>query len=156
MSLPVPYYEEPGITIYHGDAYHIVPQLGKPHLLLTDPPYFVAAKGCGLAGDRQYLHTITDEALDVGFDPALLDGFDNWFCFCSKSQLPTLIGKAAGGGGNWMVVVWCKTNPTPLTNNNYLPDCEYVVHRYASGRLFGAWPRAPQGFLLSPPRADGA
>jgi DNA modification methylase len=34
-----PYYEEDGITIYHGDCREIVPGLGRCDLLLTDPPY---------------------------------------------------------------------------------------------------------------------
>lgn len=34
-----PYYEEPGITIYHGDCREILPQLNPVDLLLTDPPY---------------------------------------------------------------------------------------------------------------------
>jgi site-specific DNA-methyltransferase (adenine-specific) len=34
-----PYYEEAGITIYHGDCREILPQLGRFDLLLTDPPY---------------------------------------------------------------------------------------------------------------------
>ena len=34
-----PYYEEPGITIYHGDCREIIPHLPKVDLVLTDPPY---------------------------------------------------------------------------------------------------------------------
>lgn len=34
-----PYYEEPGITIYHGDFREILPTLPKVDLVLTDPPY---------------------------------------------------------------------------------------------------------------------
>ena len=41
-----PYYEEPGITIYHGDCREILPQLEPVDLVLTDPPYGVnGAKG---------------------------------------------------------------------------------------------------------------
>lgn len=39
MSLPKPYYEEPGITIYHGDCRDIVPQLPKVDFIFTDPPF---------------------------------------------------------------------------------------------------------------------
>ena len=39
MSLPKPYYEEPGIVIYHGDARDILPQLDKVDMIFTDPPY---------------------------------------------------------------------------------------------------------------------
>ena len=34
-----PYYEENGITIYHGDCREILPSLPKVDLVLTDPPY---------------------------------------------------------------------------------------------------------------------
>lgn len=43
MSLPKPYYEEPGITIYHGDCREILPNLPKVDLVLTDPPYGIGA-----------------------------------------------------------------------------------------------------------------
>jgi DNA modification methylase len=41
MSLPTPYYEEDGITIYHGDGLDILPAIQKVALCLTDPPYGV-------------------------------------------------------------------------------------------------------------------
>ena len=39
MSLPKPYYDEGGITIYHADCRDILPHLPKVDLVLTDPPY---------------------------------------------------------------------------------------------------------------------
>ena len=48
MSLPVPYYEEPGIVIYHSDCRDILPHLPKVDLVLTDPPYGTT----GLGWDR--------------------------------------------------------------------------------------------------------
>lgn len=39
MSLPTPYYDCDGITIYHGDCRDILPHLPKVDLVLTDPPY---------------------------------------------------------------------------------------------------------------------
>ena len=41
MSLPAPYYDEGGITIYHADCRDILPHLPKVDLVLTDPPYGV-------------------------------------------------------------------------------------------------------------------
>ena len=41
MILPKPYYEEDGITIYHGDCREILPHLEPVDLVLTDPPYGV-------------------------------------------------------------------------------------------------------------------
>ncbi len=34
-----PYYDEDGITIYHGDCRKILPWIDGVDLLLTDPPY---------------------------------------------------------------------------------------------------------------------
>ena len=39
MSLPTPYYDEGGITIYHADCRDILPHLPKVELVLTSPPY---------------------------------------------------------------------------------------------------------------------
>jgi site-specific DNA-methyltransferase (adenine-specific) len=39
MEKVIPYYEEPNITIYHGDCLDILPELPKVDLVLTDPPY---------------------------------------------------------------------------------------------------------------------
>lgn len=38
-----PYYEEAGITIYHGDCREVLPDLPRVDLLLTDPPYGINA-----------------------------------------------------------------------------------------------------------------
>ena len=36
---PTPYYDQDGITIYHGDCAQVLPFLDPVDLLLTDPPY---------------------------------------------------------------------------------------------------------------------
>jgi site-specific DNA-methyltransferase (adenine-specific) len=38
-TLPKPYYDHAGITIYHADCRDILPYLPKVDLVLTDPPY---------------------------------------------------------------------------------------------------------------------
>lgn len=44
MSLPKPYYDEDGITIYHADCREILPHLPKVDLVLTDPPYGIGSR----------------------------------------------------------------------------------------------------------------
>jgi DNA modification methylase len=51
MSLPKPYYEHGGITIYHADCRDILPFVGKFDLCLTDPPYNVGLNYSG--GDKR-------------------------------------------------------------------------------------------------------
>jgi DNA modification methylase len=34
-----PYYEQAGITIYHGDSFDVIPHLSGINAVITDPPY---------------------------------------------------------------------------------------------------------------------
>lgn len=47
-----PYYQEAGITIYHGDCREILPRLPKVDLVLTDPPYGILSES-GSAATRR-------------------------------------------------------------------------------------------------------
>ena len=49
-----PYYDEDGITIYHGDCRDIFPLLDPPDLILTDPPYGIAYQPGGFPNSHQY------------------------------------------------------------------------------------------------------
>ena len=149
-----PYYEDTasGIVIYHCDCREVLPTLEPVDLVLTDPPYEMVAKGGGIGARRDYMKSI-EGFTDGGFDISLLRGFSNWICFGSKEQIPKLIAEA--GDKRWMLVTWNKPNPTPLTNANYLPDTEYIVHAFTPGRLFGdyrdkaryiVWPVEKNGF----------
>lgn len=42
MTLPKPYYDQEGITIYHSDCRLILPELEPVDLVLTDPPYGIS------------------------------------------------------------------------------------------------------------------
>jgi DNA modification methylase len=129
-----PYYQEDGITIYHGDCREILPTLNPVDLVLTDPPYKLEAAGGGLGKKRGYEQSLA--GLTQGFDLQLLEPFENWLCFCAKEQLVDLISLAAKRN-RWMLLTWNKPDPTPLINGNYLPDTEYIVHRFI--KLYGEY-----------------
>lgn len=67
-----PYYEEPGIQIYHGDCREILPQLPKVDLVLTDPPYNVGLDYCD--GDDR---------------PDYKNWLSSWFSVCPKPLIFT-------------------------------------------------------------------
>lgn len=112
MTLPEPYYDRDGITIYCGDSRLIVPDLEEVGVILTDPPYGIAhptnyksRKRGALAACRDYELVHGD---DEPFDPAYLLALNkptllfgaNYFA----DKLPTTSG--------W--VVWDKERPADL------------------------------------------
>ena len=48
--------------------------------------------------------------------------------FCNKAQIPEILEQAKYYDLNFDILVLCKTAPTPLTNNQRLPDKEYAIH----------------------------
>lgn len=96
-----PYYEEPGIQIFHGDCREILPTLGKFDLLLTDPPYGIAVDTANRAKGRAFRpYDRNCRALDLppvagdesSFDPLpllqLADALVLWGANNYASKLP--------------------------------------------------------------------
>lgn len=87
---PKPYYDEGGITIYHGDCREILPALGTFDLLLADPPYGISLD---TSARWPWLADQAPVANDgVPFDPAPLLGLDGrailWGANHYASRLP--------------------------------------------------------------------
>ena len=77
-------------------------------------------------------------SIEDGIDYAILDDFVrvmkkiNCFIWCSKLQIFDIMKYFLGGGIDreiyFEVLTWNKTNPTPTTNNSWLPDIEYCLY----------------------------
>lgn len=117
-----PYFEENGITIYHGDCREILPSLPKVDLVLTDPPYgfnynparrrtvINVQKGLRLQ-DREWTQIHGESQ---SFDPAPWITFDQvilWGANHYADQLPP--------SGAWLV--WDKRDGVASDNQS---DCE--------------------------------
>ena len=85
-----PYYEEDGITIYHGDCREILPQI-QADVLISDPPYGMAYKSGWSDSDvRGDSDTVSrDVALAAWKGPALV--FGRWSCSRPASTKHVLI-----------------------------------------------------------------
>ena len=125
-------------TLYLGDCMEIMPHLGKFDAVVTDPPYKLLPTGKGMAAKRKYLNDIENH-LDGGFDISLLDSFKRYAVFCAKAQLIDILNYTEKRGLSWTLLTWNKPNPTPLTNNNYLPDTEYIIHAHDNGGIYGEY-----------------
>jgi DNA modification methylase len=87
----IPYYDEGGITIYHGDCREILPSI-EADVLVTDPPYGMAYasgwSGASIANDGDT--AARDAALSTWGDrPALV--FGRWSCPKPASTKTVLI-----------------------------------------------------------------
>ena len=71
--------------------------------------------------------------IENGIDYTILDDLTRVlkhiyiYIWCSKSQVNDLMNYFISKGCLYEILVWCKTNPTPTTNNSWLPDIEYCL-----------------------------
>lgn len=116
-----PYYEENGITIYHGDCREILPSLSKVDLVLTDPPYGINYKpqrsqgNCKKWQSQRPFGSVVNDGLP--FDPALLLGYSRlilWGGNHYASRLPD--------SGGWLV--WDKKRGASQSRGFISSDAE--------------------------------
>jgi DNA modification methylase len=113
-----PYYDQDGITIYHGDCREIVPQLGRFDLLLTDPPYGIGAD------NRKRILSRGKLAAPKDYGESDWDGEtpEDWVLWMAMSRADLQIiwgGNHFGLPASPCWLVWDKLN-----GDNDFADCE--------------------------------
>ena len=112
-------------------------------LVVIDPPYLLnLTKVKKTTTFNNYANELI--GLKDGFDLKVLDLLVqkmkkiNIYIFCSKRQVKDLLDYFIKKDCNYEILTWHKMNPSPLINNNYLPDTEYVVFAREKGvKLYG-------------------
>lgn len=123
-------------TLHLGDAYAILPTLGRLDILCTDPPYLIRASGAGSYRKRRpMMDRIMEEGLHQGFNLSIIDPlqFSAAVIFAHNDQLAELLAHVKGGFHRHALCVWQKTNPQPVANKHYRPDAEFYVHSWQRG-----------------------
>jgi site-specific DNA-methyltransferase (adenine-specific) len=105
-------------------------------MLFTDPPYNMSDHLTGFANEKtkKALSTIVDFDPNTVVDTLFAINTNNYFIFTSKELIPKYFKIFEEWGFN--ILVWCKDNPTPMTNNTFLPDVEYLLYFYKNGRVW--------------------
>jgi DNA modification methylase len=144
-----PYYEESGITIYHGDCREIAPGLAFDGLVLTDPPYGInhptnyKARGRSvLTESRDYIPVHGD---NESFDPRWLLQLGTDRIIWGGNYFANLLPPVSG----WLV--WDKERPDELdqaTCELAWTDCVKGVRRYRY--LWNGMIRAGDDVLMHP------
>ena len=120
MADVIPYYDQGGITIYHGDCRDILPTLEPADLVLTDPPYGIDYK----AGDSSQ-RGIQAHARIAGdstpFDPEHVLTFPDVICWGANHyarRLPEHEGQ---------FYCWDKVCQNDMKVR--IAECEYAWHK---------------------------
>ena len=144
-----PYYSHGGITIYHADAFDVLPTLSGIGAVITDPPY---SSGGAFRGDRMRQTSVKyvqsgvaayrpEFAGDNRDQRSFLAWCSLWLnaarnacvsgahvgCFIDWRQLPTMTDAIQAGGWTWRgVAVWSKKfgRPNPA---GFSSACEFFV-----------------------------
>ncbi len=120
--------------IYNMDCVQGIKQLddNSIDLVVMDPPYKLDINRIkNTNGFNNYANELLN--LKDGFDLKILDMLIpkmkkiNMYIYCSKRQIKELLEYFINKGCNYEVLTWHKMNPSPLVNNIYLPDTEYVI-----------------------------
>jgi len=129
--------------VIYGDCLEIMDNLiknnNKIDVIITDPPYEFKKGGFGGGqselSKRALKSDIVGGELDVGFDiENIFDKFKklqdkcNICIFCAEEQMIDICNYARENKYYYTILVWYKTNPTPLCNNRYLNSIEFIVH----------------------------
>lgn len=128
-------------------------------LVLTDPPYKFEWHGRGMAKNRDYLKkwmnkiwtNLDTDIYTDDFMELLLSKMKapNMVFFCNKAQILDILEQAKKYNLNFDILVLCKTAPTPLTNNQRLPDKEYAIHLHKQAWVKGNY-KTKRTFRVAP------
>ena len=114
-------------------------------LVIIDPPYLL---NLNKVKKPTNMNNYANELLNLknGFDLKVLDILIqkmkkiNIYIYCSKRQVKDLLNYFSNKNCNHEILTWHKLNPSPLINNNYLPDTEYILFFREKGvKLYGSY-----------------
>lgn len=129
-------------------------------LAVIDPPYKL---DLNKVKNTTTFNNYANELLNLkdGFDLRVLDLLIqkmkkiNIYIYCSKRQIQELLEYFSAKGCNYEVLTWHKQNPSPLINNIYLPDTEYVIFARERGvRLYGNYHTKHKYYISGTNKAD--
>lgn len=109
----------------------------KADMVFTDPPYNMSNNFDTSTINLKKLQKRVDNI--VNFNPdeiSYLTQLDicTFYIFTSKNLVPRYFEIFKDFDFN--ILVWCKDNPTPLTNYTFLPDVEYLLYFSKKGKIW--------------------
>ena len=137
------------IELLNGNSYELIKTLPDKSidLVVTDPPYLIESTETGsksrLAKFIQKMNNqLAEGVLTTGVNNTILEELVrvmkkiNIYIWCNHKQLPQYLDYFVTRlGCRFDILIWNKTNATPLFNNKYLTDKEYCLYFRRGGAL---------------------
>lgn len=130
-----------GYSLLLGDSYELIKTIPDKSVncIYTDIPYLYESGSHGSSELSQRIYkyqklNLQEANIYNGIDYHILDEFIriskniNIFIWCSRLQIFDILSFFIPKGYKFNILCWCKTNPTPATNNSWLPDIEYCLY----------------------------
>ena len=128
-------------NIYLGDSYELIKKIPDKSidLIYTDIPYLIEQGGCSDSAMSKRFKNMRDvqlKGITDGIDYSIFGEFIRitkyiyMYIWCSKEQILDIMNYFANIPNRKVrcnILVWCKTNPSPMTNGMLLPDIEYCL-----------------------------
>ena len=129
-------------TIYNGDAYELIKQIPDKSidLIVTDPPYLIENTSGGTNNELGKSIKNMNTQLESGeftksINKNILDDFVrvmkkiNIYIWCNHKQIPMYLDYFVNNlQCKFDIIIWHKTNATPLFQNKYMTDKEYCLY----------------------------
>jgi site-specific DNA-methyltransferase (adenine-specific) len=127
------------IDIKLGDCLEVMKKIKDNSIdfILTDPPYELDNHGGGKNDfkDRKLVKDLHINFISNGFDyESVFNEFErvqktmNAIIFCSNKQVSKIMKFWEDKKYSVTLLIWQKTNPTPLSNGKYISDIEFMIY----------------------------
>jgi len=125
--------------IHLGDSYELIKEIPDKSVdcIYTDVPYLFDSHGKGNSELAERMNNKNNDLIDLqdGFNYEILFDFlrimkkINIIIWVSSLQLRYVLNFfMENGATTFRLLTWHKQNPSPTTNNNWLPDTEFAIH----------------------------
>ena len=129
-------------NIYNVDCYKAIKDIPDKSidLIVTDPPYLIENTTAGGSSDlsksiQGMNNQLSNGVLTSGINNEILQEFlrvmkkTNIYIWCNHKQIPQYLDFFVNKNNcSFDILIWHKTNATPLFNNKYLTDKEYCLY----------------------------